>query len=92
MVSLLQVRPLKVSWRFGPLELLASMTLRVSHIYREGNVVADILTKSSSPEGFGAHSIPIIEEAFKRVMGLPPAFTVFDDSSSGYPSEGCLVL
>ena len=49
MVSLLSLRSVDVPWKFSfswqhCLYYLSSMSVHVSHIYREGNAVADCLT------------------------------------------------
>ncbi|XP_057803087.1 uncharacterized protein LOC131018376 [Salvia miltiorrhiza] len=70
-VSLLQQRSMEVPWRFisywkETLARLHEITFRVSHIYREGNVVADIMANPARQEGFWSNGIEVIDDAVIR--------------------------
>ncbi|XP_057808585.1 uncharacterized protein LOC131023059 [Salvia miltiorrhiza] len=72
-VRLLQDRSLLVPWRFMAswkriLALLDNFHLYVSHIYREGNKVADILAADTMVEGWWAFEIDIIKDAVRLDM------------------------
>ncbi|XP_057793119.1 uncharacterized protein LOC131009729 [Salvia miltiorrhiza] len=72
-VGLLQQRTMEVPWRFinywkETLARLQEITFRVSHIYREGNAVADIMANPARQEGWWNNGIEVIEEAVIRDM------------------------
>lgn len=81
-VWLLAARPTKVPWRFAArwdkvLTLLLEIDLQVLYIYREGNVVADIMANHGTPSGWWDHEIPIIEEAVRK-DAYAPRFLSFE--------------
>ena len=73
-VTLLRTRSSSVHWRWKPswlrcLERISKMNFHVSHIYREGNAVADILASraTSIQASTWWHSTPsFIHEAFSK--------------------------
>ncbi|KAH6758908.1 hypothetical protein C2S51_019143 [Perilla frutescens var. frutescens] len=67
-VSLLSSRSLQVPWVVkarwrAVLDFISHIHFCVSHIYREGNSVADILASHSVPSGFWYSVIPCISDA-----------------------------
>ena len=74
--GLLQQRSLTVPWRFrnrwlSALSLIQDMDFRVSHIYREGNSVADALA-SLPLEGFWTHTLQDIQDHVVRDISDRP--------------------
>ncbi|XP_057779593.1 uncharacterized protein LOC130998178 [Salvia miltiorrhiza] len=67
-VGLLTSRSLNVPWRFLAswrriLTLLENFTLHITHIYREGNRAADIMTSNTMEEGWWPTDIEEIKDA-----------------------------
>ncbi|XP_057791327.1 uncharacterized protein LOC131008468 [Salvia miltiorrhiza] len=67
-VNLLSSRARDVPWRFvaswnRTLHLLTDMQIMVSHIYREGNVAADIMANPDRSEGWWPHAIDDVRKA-----------------------------
>ncbi|XP_057803244.1 uncharacterized protein LOC131018545 [Salvia miltiorrhiza] len=72
-VNLLQTRSLDVPWRFAArwkevLAILADFNLHVTHIFREGNKMADILAANNMPEGWWPMEIEPIKKAVRVDM------------------------
>ncbi|XP_057800164.1 uncharacterized protein LOC131015756 [Salvia miltiorrhiza] len=72
-VNLLQARSLDVPWRFaarwkGVLAILTNFNLHVTHIFREGNKVADILAANNMQEGWWPMEIEPIKQAVRVDM------------------------
>ncbi|XP_057790987.1 uncharacterized protein LOC131008105 [Salvia miltiorrhiza] len=67
-VRLLHSRSATVPWRFAALwdmvlDTLKSFQVHTTHIFREGNKVADILAHNSMPEGWWPFELDIIKDA-----------------------------
>ncbi|XP_057774769.1 uncharacterized protein LOC130993749 [Salvia miltiorrhiza] len=74
-VSILSTKSDRVPWRFKALwrrtlSLLDNMEFRITHIFREGNVPADIMASPHTPEGRWNHNIQLIHDAVIRDFRL----------------------
>ncbi|XP_057775140.1 uncharacterized protein LOC130994122 [Salvia miltiorrhiza] len=72
-VDLLHTRSTLVPWRFIAswnkiLVLLQDFNIQISHIYREGNVPADIMASENMTEGWWPHKVEEIKKAVRLDM------------------------
>ncbi|XP_057808915.1 uncharacterized protein LOC131023393 [Salvia miltiorrhiza] len=72
-VRLLEARSLDVPWRFmaawkKALRLLEEFSVHVSHIFREGNCVADLMANPAMPEGWWPYARDEIKHAVVKDM------------------------
>ncbi|XP_057811497.1 uncharacterized protein LOC131025722 [Salvia miltiorrhiza] len=74
-VNTLSTKSSKVPWRFQAtwkraLSFLEHMDFRITHIFIEGNVPADIMASPHTPEGRWTHNISLIHDAVIRDLSV----------------------